>query len=120
MYLSVFSDSLNSIRFLWLTFVPAAVKALFFRVPYVSLRQIGQYFKRFVSGSRGWRFYRLLKMMASQKVQYLRCAASLGISRTPMYAAFLGICDALILNFFLCHPKTDFLRVHQRYFRIWL
>src|SRR6056297_3531765 len=51
--------------------------------------------------------------MASQEVQYLRCAASLGISRTPMYAAFLGICDALILNFFLCHPKTDFLRVHQ-------
>src|SRR6056297_2090414 len=51
--------------------------------------------------------------MASQKVQYLRCSASLGISRTPMYAAFLGICDALILNFFLCHPKTDFLRVHH-------
>ena len=54
--------------------------------------------------------------MASQEVQYLRCAASLGISRAPMYAAFLGICDALILNFFLCHPKTDFLRVHQKNF----
>src|SRR6056297_2607504 len=58
--------------------------------------------------------------MASQKVQYLRCAASLssekgtGLSLSPgEYAAFLGICDALILNFFLCHPKTDFLRVHQ-------
>src|SRR6056297_793478 len=55
------------------------------------------------------------KLMASQKVQYLRCAASLGISRTPMYAAFLGICDALILNFLLCHPETDFLRGHQNY-----
>src|SRR6056297_740759 len=35
---------------------------------------------------------------------------SLGISRTAKYAAFLGICDALILNFLLCHPKIDFLR----------
>src|SRR6056297_1765843 len=59
--------------------------------------------------------------MASQKVQYLRCAASLssekgtGLSLSPgEYAAFLGICDALILNFFLCHPKIDFLRVHQK------
>jgi 4-amino-4-deoxy-L-arabinose transferase len=24
----------------------------------------------------------------------------------------VGICDALILAFFLCHPKSDFVRVH--------
>ena len=30
-----------------------------------------------------------------------------------MYAAFLGICDASILNFLLCHLKIDFLREHQ-------
>src|SRR6056297_2145811 len=48
--------------------------------------------------------------MASSKVQYLCCAASLGISRTAKYAAFLGILRALILNFLLCHPKIDFLR----------
>jgi len=31
-------------------------------------------------------------LMASQKVQYLCCAASPGISRTNKYAGSLGIC----------------------------
>jgi len=42
---------------------------------------------------------------------------SLGISRTANYAAFLGICAPPNLkrglNFFLCHPKIDFLRDRQ-------
>ncbi len=54
------------------------------------------------------------KLMASQKVQYLRCAASFVIAAYCMYGRRnAGPQDlrALILNFFLCHLNFDFLRV---------
>ena len=47
--------------------------------------------------------------MAKQNAQYLRCASSLVIQRTSMYASFLEIRGALILNILLCHPKSTFL-----------
>ena len=46
--------------------------------------------------------------MASKKVLYLRCAASLVTATYAMYDSFLGICDALILNFFRSHLKSAF------------
>jgi hypothetical protein len=51
--------------------------------------------------------------MEPQKVQYLRYAKFLRISRTAKYAAFFEITQALILNFLRLHLKSDFLRVHQ-------
>jgi len=53
-------------------------------------------------------------MMAPQKVQYLRYAQFLRISRTDKYAAFFEIAQALILNFLRRHLKIDFLRVRQQ------
>jgi len=52
-------------------------------------------------------------MMAPQKVQYLRYARFLRISRTDKYAAFFEIAQALILNFLQRHLKIDFLRARQ-------
>ncbi|MBA2881099.1 hypothetical protein HNR65_001425 [Desulfosalsimonas propionicica] len=51
--------------------------------------------------------------MAPQKVQYLRYARFLRISRTDQYAAFFEIAQALILNFLQRHLKIDFLRARQ-------
>jgi hypothetical protein len=45
--------------------------------------------------------FRYATLMASQKVQYLRCAA------------FPGICDALILELFALPSQADFLLQHQ-------
>jgi len=42
--------------------------------------------------------------MAPKKVQYPRCASHLVIATYQKYVSFHGIRDALILNFFLCHP----------------
>ena len=47
-------------------------------------------------------------MMASKKVQYLPCAASLVTAAYGKYASFLGICDGLILNFFRSDLKSTF------------
>jgi hypothetical protein len=60
---------------------------------------------------RSCRRLRLLRdsfMMASEKFQYLRCAASARHFTYSMYAAFIGICGALILNCLLCHPGSTF------------
>ena len=50
-------------------------------------------------------------LMASQKIQYLRYAASLEISRTPVRCIPRDL-RALILNFLRSHPKTNSFRAH--------